>query len=735
MSVSQPVSIVLTDVSGHPYTITSTVAARAAGQMISQPLSAVLTDINGNPLVFPTSTGTGSIVYSSSPTIDSPTLTGTTNASTIDATAIQTVSLDITGALTDSTGSVGTLGQVLESTVTGIAWTTVATTPAWSSITNAAAALTLANANYATTFNQTSAVAWAWANTTAATSAAAIATIALVASGVTTQVTGVNSVTLTTTGATLLVALVVGNGTSNTATDSFGNTWQQASIAGQTPSGTCVSVLYAYANKSGGPLVTGAGHVINVASNIYCSGTVYAFSGTKTTSAVLGTTTAAGAANLASPISSCSITPATGDLLICGFGVNQVATGATISPNGDGNTWSSPLGIGTDALAQASFAAYTVAASATTSNPKWTKTGVTLANEAMVSFKPDVISVPQSSPILTLTGAYYGSGSAADSWTIQTVESATVNGPSTLTFAHTGSSGFAAVSFPNLSVTGQLAAGSLYMPGTSYLATIQTGTLTAVGQVITSSGTVTAPGLSVGGAGSSPGLFNAGQGLNITAGSFNFYNGNLAAYYAQIAPSAISLVSGCVLTWSSSSTSVQTSSDTGISRLGAASLAIGNGTAGDTTGKLTVGVGSAVAPSYLMGSTQSGLYYSSGNGIGIAYQGIGTALFYTNYMMLRSGSVAAWSSDATFAGASPDTGISRLGAASLAIGNGTAGNTTGQITATTFTVAASGAAPTSAGTAGTVGQIIANGGKLYFCSASGSAGSATWNTITLVPIL
>jgi hypothetical protein len=82
-----------------------------------------------------------------------------------------------------------------------------------------------------------------------------------------------------------------------------------------------------------------------------------------------------------------------------------------------------------------------------------------------------------------------------------------------------------------------------------------------------------------------------------------------------------------------------------------------------------------------------------------------------------------------------DAGISRLGAASLAIGNGTAGDKTGQITATTHTVAASGAAPTSAGTAGTVGQIIANGGKLYFCSATGAAGAATWNTITLVPIL
>lgn len=40
---------------------------------------------------------------------------------------------------------------------------------AWSAITNAAAALTLANAGFASTFNQTSAVNWTWANTTAAT--------------------------------------------------------------------------------------------------------------------------------------------------------------------------------------------------------------------------------------------------------------------------------------------------------------------------------------------------------------------------------------------------------------------------------------------------------------------------------------------------------------------------------------------------------------------------------------
>ena len=40
--------------------------------------------------------------------------------------------------------------------------------PLWSNLQNAAANLTLANAGYTTTFNQTSAVAWTWANTTAA---------------------------------------------------------------------------------------------------------------------------------------------------------------------------------------------------------------------------------------------------------------------------------------------------------------------------------------------------------------------------------------------------------------------------------------------------------------------------------------------------------------------------------------------------------------------------------------
>ena len=68
-------------------------------------------------------------------------------------------------------GSLGTLGQVFTSNGAGMApsWQNAAA-GSWSSLLAAGANLTLANAGYTTTFNQTSAVAWLWANTTTATS-------------------------------------------------------------------------------------------------------------------------------------------------------------------------------------------------------------------------------------------------------------------------------------------------------------------------------------------------------------------------------------------------------------------------------------------------------------------------------------------------------------------------------------------------------------------------------------
>jgi hypothetical protein len=50
-----------------------------------------------------------------------------------------------------------------------------------------------------------------------------------------------------------------------------------------------------------------------------------------------------------------------------------------------------------------------------------------------------------------------------------------------------------------------------------------------------------------------------------------------------------------------------------------------------------------------------------------------------------------------------------------------------------YLTAASGA-PTSAGTAGTAGEIIYYGGNLYFCSVTGAAGSATWNKLSMTSV-
>ena len=49
-------------------------------------------------------------------------------------------------------------------------------------------------------------------------------------------------------------------------------------------------------------------------------------------------------------------------------------------------------------------------------------------------------------------------------------------------------------------------------------------------------------------------------------------------------------------------------------------------------------------------------------------------------------------------------------------------------------LADAGAAPTSAGTAGTAGQFAWHGALLYFCSVTGVAGSAHWNSVNLTAV-
>lgn len=98
-----PLAIILTDLNGNSLVVNGV----SSGIQKANPIPSVLCDVNGNVLSFSNS---------------NVTFSGTTNVSALDASSIQTVTLEITGALTDGFGSVGTSGQVLTSTGTGVEW-------------------------------------------------------------------------------------------------------------------------------------------------------------------------------------------------------------------------------------------------------------------------------------------------------------------------------------------------------------------------------------------------------------------------------------------------------------------------------------------------------------------------------------------------------------------------------------------------------------------------------------
>jgi len=298
--------------------------------------------------------------------------------------------------------------------------------PLWSNLQNAAADLTLANAGYKTTFNQTSAVAWTWANTTAA--AASVGTIAFVTKGIANT-----AVTLNTTGATLLVALLEGYTVVPTISDNKSNVWNY--LTTYTSGNTKVVIAYAYG------VTVGSGHIFTVPANVVAF--VYAFSGTDITSAVFdsqnGTSTPQ-----TSPFQVGSITPSTGDVVISGFAIKTSGTTASIDS-----------GFSTaDVVSGLGAAAYLLGAANSPLNPTWT-TNVIGANcvPATACFRQSATPTNQSSPILTLGGTYWNASvSAADTWTIQDVIPNLTNGTSTLTLAHSGTSGYASVSVPNLAL-------------------------------------------------------------------------------------------------------------------------------------------------------------------------------------------------------------------------------------------------------------------------------------------
>lgn len=182
------------------------------------------------------------------------------------------------------------------------------------------------------------------------------------------------------------------------------------------------------------------------------------------------------------------------------------------------------------------------------------------------------VSTTNGSPQLSWQANYWtGSASASDTWTFSHALAAGANATSIFSLAHSGSSGTSYVSLPNLIVSNIIATNSnanlLFQPN-------------GTGSVIFPNGTATNPGWAFAAA-TQFGFYSASA-TNIAIGtgssahdSHNFTTAGL-----------VRILSGGAFCLSSSATDATTACDTGISRSAAGVMAVGNGTSGDTSGKI-----------------------------------------------------------------------------------------------------------------------------------------------------
>jgi hypothetical protein len=490
---------------------------------------------------------------------------------------------------------------------------------------------------------------------------------------------------INTTGSNLLV--VAGNCLYNTnlvVTDSFNNTWQALILYGNTGTGTYFTqISYCYS-----PTV-GAGHTFTLTpaagAGYYSDMEVLAFSNMTAGSTVYQASSTAGNHNTSSAtLQPGSVTPAnTGDLIITALSTNEYYTNISIN---DGFIITDRP----EATSQwvAGAAAYLVTTSTNAVNPTWS-TGQSGGSQSAA------IAVFKSAPSLpTFTGSL-GNGTTA------ATQAALDDSALVATTAYTDSA-------VGVETSRAEAAEALKLP-------LAGGTMTG----------------------------------------------------------AIEMTSGLAINWNA---------DSGISRLGAASLAIGNGTAGDYSGSLrltdvSVLTNNASSPAMLnvqntnsAAETYIGVLNDLGSGIYVGICGstyaistfrnaalfgvdagtsAATSFIISTNTNLSSGGTAPISFVAGGFSVTPqltiqpsgaiqiggsDTCISRLGAASIAVGNGTASDVSGSLSLKTILMTASAGAPTSAGTAGTAGQIIYYSGLAYLCTVTGSAGSATWNKLNLTAV-
>jgi hypothetical protein len=304
-------------------------------------------------------------------------------------------------------------------------------------------------------------------------------------------------------------------------------------------------------------------------------------------------------------------------------------------------------------------------------------------------------------------------------YSVQNVVSSTNASESTLTFTHSGTDTTLGFSF----------AGAI---------TNTAGSITSAGQFIApATQTFT---------------WNGGAAMFQTSGSISAYTGTSKAAYAPltIASATLGLVSytaavtsspiltlagsyesASTPTYAEDSWTIQNVVGTGVN--GTSKLTIGHtGSSGQATVVIPTSGTLNIALGFSGGSAGLGPGINGANTLSITAGGSLMANFTTTGIQTPTSGLFGWASANNTA--TLDTGLSRITAGVVAIGNGTAANTSGTLELATLQFTAAASAPTSAGTAGTAGQMIYNGTNLYICTVTGAAGSATWNKFNLTAV-
>jgi hypothetical protein len=142
--------------------------------------------------------------------------------------------------------------------------------------------------------------------------------------------------------------------------------------------------------------------------------------------------------------------------------------------------------------------------------------------------------------------------------------------------------------------------------------------------------------------------------------------------------------------------------------------------------RVLIGDGSAASPSLaLANSLTNGFYRVVGTGIALSIASAAQFLYGTNLMRAGSGLTIGFSSNTDPSAAATDTAISRVSANNLGVGNGTAGNTSGTLTAQTLAVAGA-----TSGTTSLVAAATASGSLTLPAATDTLIAKATTDTLT-----